>query len=149
MANPRSNAFESLSGAARLGAALVTLVACSPCSYLDMMNRRAQRQSQFDRNPTQKLALRLAPEGVFAVEGTLPRSDLPLLITAIVRGTNEPVGAHVVVPTLGSACAANSTRACSPKRFAYTASPNRTSASFTTRPCASQFVEILDSIAAH
>jgi len=101
MANPRSNAFESLSGAVRLGAALVTLVACSSCSYLDMMNRRAQWQSQFDRNPTQKLALRLAPEGVFAVEGTLPRSDLPLLITAIVRGTNEPVGAHVVVPTLG------------------------------------------------
>jgi hypothetical protein len=70
---------------------------------MDMMARRARLQSQFDQDPSQKLAVRIAPEGVFAVEGTLPPSarDRPLLITAIVRGTNEPIGGHVVVPTFG------------------------------------------------
>lgn len=95
-----SNALESVSIFAGFAAAFLVLAASS-CSYLDMMQQRSKWQSQFDRNPSQKLALRLAPEGVFAVEGTVPRIDRPLLITAIVRGTNEHIGAHVIVPTLG------------------------------------------------
>jgi pimeloyl-ACP methyl ester carboxylesterase len=83
--------------------ALVFLLVCPSCAYLDMMSRRARLQSQFDQDPSQKLAVRIAPEGVFAVEGTVPPSarDRPILITAIVRGTNEPIGGHVVVPTFG------------------------------------------------
>src|SRR5262245_42737714 len=83
-------------------AALVFLPTCLSCSYLSMMNRQARLISQFDQSPSQKLAARIAPEGVFAVEGPLPDTDdedLPLLITAIVPSTNELIGGHIVEPT--------------------------------------------------